>query len=183
VALLARAGAPEPAKAAASIQKAASHPDLAESAADWLPPLLATARPGYAAQSLEELAERYRRMHQRPLEISELPALPRVLGSSDFLARLLLRHPHWVEDLRGTPPDPPPTTPVEPDWTSIRVAKYSGLLRITARELLGRAFEESLRELTELANRCLRAAMQCSAAETGIEPPALLALGKLGGPS
>ena len=50
-----------------------------------------------------------------------------------------------------------------------------------ARDLGSRPFDESLRELSDLADACLRAALDCASAETGAEPPALLALGKLGG--
>ena len=178
---LAAAGEAEPGKAASAFQRALAHPDLAGSAERWFPLLLESARPGFGAGALHEIADRYRDTRSRPLDIGALPALPRVLGSSGFLARLLLRHPHWCEDLEGAPPGAPPVGPVEADWTAIRIAKYRGLLRIAARDLAGRPFAESLRELSDLADRCLEAAMRCAAAEIEVEAPALLALGKLGG--
>jgi glutamate-ammonia-ligase adenylyltransferase len=52
---------------------------------------------------------------------------------------------------------------------------------VAARDLGGRGFEGSLAELSALADACLAAALACAAAETGVEPPSLLALGKLGG--
>jgi glutamate-ammonia-ligase adenylyltransferase len=104
-----------------------------------------------------------------------------VLGSSNFLARLLLRHPDWVDELTGAPAGPPDPSPVDAEWSAIRRAKYRGLLRIAARDLTERPFTESLAELSGLADRCLTAALACAAAETGTPSPALLALGKLGG--
>ena len=136
-------GESDPAAAARSIRSAATHPDLAASMTEWLPSLLLTSRPGFAAQSLADLATRHRDSHG-PLDLLRYPALPRVLGSSDFLARLLLRHPNWVEDLVGDPPAAPPIAPVEPEWTPIRIAKYRGLLRIAGRDLCGRSFEQGL---------------------------------------
>jgi glutamate-ammonia-ligase adenylyltransferase len=174
-------GEPEPSRAAEAFRRAAADLDLAPTRAQWVPELLLTARPGFGAQSLEELARRYRQTTGRPLDLTAVPALPRVLGSSDFLARLLLRHPNWADELTGQPPPPPPSDPLEADWTSIRIAKYQALLRIAARDLSDRPFEQSLRELSDLADRCLDAALRCAARETGVEPPALLALGKLGG--
>jgi hypothetical protein len=114
------------------------------------------------------------------LDIRRTPALPRVLGSSNFLARRLLTEPDWIDDLTGDIPAAPTEKP-DPEWPSIRIAKYRGLLRITARDLVDRPFRESLHELSDLADRCLTAALFCTAQETALAPPALLALGKLGG--
>lgn len=174
-------GEPDPIKAANTFLRAAAHPDLCATREIWVPALLLSARPGFGVQCLEELATRYRETRQRPLELGRVPALPRVLGSSDFLARLLLRHPHWIEQLAGDPPDPPRADAVEPDWTAIRIAKYQGLLRIVARDLHGRPFEQSLYELSALADGCLEAALTCAAAETKVSAPTLFGLGKLGG--
>ncbi len=174
-------GDPDAARSREELARVAQHPDLASSRRDWLPALLLTARPGYAAGCLCDLADRYRQIRQRPLDLSRMRAVPLVLGSSDFLARLLLRHPHWCEELAGTLPGAPDPQPPEPDWTAIRVAKYKGLLRIAARDLLGRPFEESLGELSGLADGCLAAALQCAARESETEAPVLFALGKLGG--
>jgi glutamate-ammonia-ligase adenylyltransferase len=171
----------DPTRASESLLRAVTHPDLRESQAQWVPRLLFTARPGFAAQCLEELATRYQRTRRKALDLSRVPALPLVLGSSDFLARLLLRHPHWAEELRGDPPDAPPDHALEPDWTTIRIAKYQGLLRIAARDLCGRPTEQSLRELSDLADRCLRAALECAAREASVALPTLFGLGKLGG--
>ena len=128
-----------------------------------------------------ELARGSREAGGARLDVAACPALPRVLGSSGFLARLLLRHPDWLAELAGALPEAPPARPIDADWDAIREAKYRGLLRITARDLLARPFESSLRELSDLADRCLAAALACAARETEVEAPALLALGKLGG--
>jgi glutamate-ammonia-ligase adenylyltransferase len=178
--LLEALGEPEPERAVAALRSASRHPDLAPTRGEWLPPLLSTARPGFAARALEDLTERYRARRGSALDPRAVPTLPCVLGSSDFLARLLLRHPDWVEELRGRLPAAPDRA-VEADWPAIRAAKYRGLLRIAARDLADRPFEESLRELSSLADRCLDAALRAAAAQCRTAPPALLALGKLGG--
>ncbi len=174
-------GEPDPDTAVASFLEAARDPDLANSLAVWAPALLRTARPGFGAHCLAELARGSREAGAARLDVAGCPALPRVLGSSGFLARLLLRHPAWLAELDGALPEAPPACPVDADWDAIREAKYRGLLRIAARDLLARPFDESLRELSDLADRCLSAALACAARETEVEAPALLALGKLGG--
>ncbi len=180
-AALRRVGEPDPDAAAAAFLGAARDPDLAPACAVWAPALLRTARPGFGAQCLAELAGLARGQAGERLDVSRCAALPRVLGSSSFLARLLVRHPAWIRELSGPLPDAPPARAIDPDWDAIREAKYTGLLRIAARDLLARPFVESLRELSDLADRCLVAALACAARETEVEAPALLALGKLGG--
>jgi glutamate-ammonia-ligase adenylyltransferase len=174
-------GEPEPEAAAAAFLEAAGDPDLKPSLPIWAPALLRTARPGFGAHCLAELARGRRGKAAARLDVAGHPALPRVLGSSAFLARLLLRHPAWLVELAGALPEAPPAAPIDADWDAIREAKYRGLLRITARDLLARPFADSLRELSDLADRCLTAALACAARETEVEAPALLALGKLGG--
>ena len=174
-------GCADPARAGAQLVAAAGEPDLAPARELWLPELLRAARPGYAAECLGELAARYRATRGRPLDPALLPTAARVMGASDFLARLLLRHPNWSEELAGTPPAAPEGAEIAPDWTSIRIAKYKGLLRIAARDLCGRPFEASLAELSALADRCLAAALAASAREARVAAPAVFALGKLGG--
>lgn len=174
-------GDPDPARTSEALRRAVRHPDLADTSTEWLPALLPTARPGYAASCLCELADRYRQTRHRALDLRRVPALPPLLGSSDFLARLLLHHPHWCEELSGKLPAAPEAAPPEADWTAIRIAKYKGLLRITGRDLLDRPFEESLAELSGLADGCLAAGLQLAALETESEAAVLFALGKLGG--
>jgi glutamate-ammonia-ligase adenylyltransferase len=174
-------GEPEPESAAAAFLEAAREPELAGSLPGWAPALLGTARPGFGAHCLAELARASRAGGGAPLDPAGCPALPRVLGSSGFLARLLLRHPAWLPDLAGSLPEAPGADPIPADWDAIREAKYRGLLRIAARDLLGRPFAASLRELSDLADGCLSAGLACAARETEVEAPALLALGKLGG--
>jgi glutamate-ammonia-ligase adenylyltransferase len=178
--LLVTVGEPEPERAAQAFLAAADQEDLVPSAHLWVPALLRSARPGFGARCLTDLAVRSRDCGTS-LDLHRAPSVPRVLGASNFLARLLLRHPDWVTELVGDAPDPPPDAAIEPDWTEIRRVKYRGLLRIAARDQVGRPFTESLRELSDLADRCLAAGLACAAAEKGCEPPGLLALGKLGG--
>jgi glutamate-ammonia-ligase adenylyltransferase len=174
-------GEPDPEAAARAFLLAARDPDLAASRADWVPALLRSARPGFGAQCLEELARRAREAGAARLDVARCPALPAVLGASNALARQLLRRPAWVADLEGALPEAPDANGVEPEWEAIREAKYRGLLRIAARDLLARPFEASLRELSDLADGCLAAALVAAAREAAVEAPALLALGKLGG--
>lgn len=178
---LAALGCADPERTGAQLRAAARHADLAATREQWLPALLLSARPGPGAECLVELAQRHRSSTRRALDLPALPALPSVVGSSDFLARLLLRHPNWVDELRGSPPAAPEDVALEADWTPIRIAKYKGLLRIAARDLCGRPFEESLAELSSLADRCLSASLERAAREVSVSPPALFALGKLGG--
>jgi glutamate-ammonia-ligase adenylyltransferase len=176
---LAEVGVADPADALRALGDAARDPDLA--ALDlWLPALVVSAQPGPAARALLRLAEA-RRASGAPLALARVPGLPALLGASGFLARRLLAHPEWVDDLSGTPPAAPGRDAVEPDWPAIRLAKYRGLLRIAARDLGGRPFAGSLEELSLLAERCLDAGVRCALSEVGGAAPAVLALGKLGG--
>lgn len=175
------AGAPDPEEAAATLLEAATDPDLAETIHIWAPALLASARPGFGARSLLELARRRRALGPSALDIASCPALPRILGSSNFLTRLLLRRPEWIETVSDRAGQPDLSNAIDPNWRAIREAKYRGLLEITGRDLAGRSLVESLAELSALADRCLIAALTCASEEMQTEPPALLALGKLGG--
>jgi len=177
---LARSGDPEPGTAAECFAQAARHPDLAGSCERWVPALLVSARPGFGARRLTELADLAREQGE-PLDLTRTPLLAAVLGSSNFLGRLLLRHPGWVAALEGALPAAPDARPPEPEWGAIRRAKYQGLMRIAARDLGGRPFAHSLSELSDLADACLVAALACVTAESRTEAPALFALGKLGG--
>ena len=181
---LARAGEGEPQRALDAFARARSRPELAARFTAWAPEVLRSARPAFAAEQLVALAERHPELAGEPLDVARFPALPRLLGNSGFLARLLVARPALLHDLASAPgawPPPPDTAAIAPDWEAIREAKYRGLLRIAARDLGGRPFREGLGELSVLADACLAAALACAAAETGVDPPALLALGKLGG--
>jgi glutamate-ammonia-ligase adenylyltransferase len=175
--LLAEVGEPDPARAARAFEAAAVDPDLEGHVACWAPALLASARPGFGAEALCELALAARERGGARLAPRSLAGAARVLGSSNFLARLLVRRPGLAGELCEDAPDPAPPG----DWPGVRAAKYRGLLRIAARDLAGRPFAESLRELSDLADRCLAAALDLAARETSVAPPALFALGKLGG--
>jgi glutamate-ammonia-ligase adenylyltransferase len=179
-ALLAAVGDEHPEEGAAAFLAAFRHTDLAPTAALWCEALLSSARPGFGAGCLLELAEKSRAIGA-PLDLTLTPALPRVIGNCNFLARRLLRHPDWVAELIGDPPAAPVDGPLVPDWSTLRVAKYRGLLRIAARDLAERPFAASLSELSKLADRCLTAGLECASNEIGTDAPALLALGKLGG--
>lgn len=178
--MLGNAGFEEPASLAATLCEASADVQLGQCLELWLPVLIASAQPLFGARTLLELVGSRRELGA-PIDLPRTPALPQLLGASRFLARRMRNHPEWIDGLSGTPPDAPSSEPIGPDWDAIRLAKYRGLLRIAARDLLGRPFEASLGELSDLADRCLVAALGCAAAETGCEPPALLALGKLGG--
>ncbi len=175
----AQVGAPEPAASADAFLRASRHADLAAAPERWAPPLLISARPGFGADRLVTVADAARAAGT-PLDLARTPTLPAVLGASNFLGRLLSRRPEWLCELEGNPPPAPPVQPVPEDWNAIRAAKYRGLLRITPRDLAGRPFAESPGELSELADRCLTAALALAGRETGTQAPVLFALGKLG---
>ncbi len=179
--LLAAVGEVDPARAARAFEAAAVDPDLEAHLARWVPALLASARPGFGAEALCELALAAREQAGARLAPAALAGVARVLGSSNFLARLLIREPELAGELSGDPPGPAPARPRPVDWAGVRAAKYRGLVRIAARDLAGRPFVESLRELSDLADGCLEAALDLAGRETGVAPPALFALGKLGG--
>jgi len=178
---LGRAGDPEPERAAAALLRAARDPELARSRAVWAPALLRSARPGAGAERLVELVARARADGAPLPDPARAPALPLLLGSSDALARVLLRHSGSWRELEGALPEPPEAAPPPASWEAIQAAKYRGLLRVAGRDLLGRPFRASLRELSDLADGCLVAALAAAAEETRVGAPALLALGKLGG--
>ena len=174
-------GDPDPGAAAASFSLALEEPGLAPHAETWVPALLRSARPGRGAERLLAVARAHRKAGGM-FDLRRTPSLPLVLGSSDFLARLLVRHPDWVEELETPLSEPTRIEPIAPDWDAIRDAKYRGLLRIAAGDLSNRPFRESLRALSNLADACLISAMQCTARELcASDPPMLFALGKLGG--
>jgi glutamate-ammonia-ligase adenylyltransferase len=184
--IFARAGETEPQRALAALARARQKPELASVPELWLPDLCVAARPAYGIEALVALTEAYRDHFGQPLELQTHRSVPRVLGNSNFLARTLAREPGWTAELRdGDAGEPMPGAPdgaaPPADWGAIRGAKYRGLLRIAARDLSGRPLYASLRELSDLADACLEAALLCASAERGAELPALFALGKLGG--
>jgi glutamate-ammonia-ligase adenylyltransferase len=174
-------GDPDLGAAAVSFSLALEEPGLAPHAETWVPALLRSARPGRGAERLLAVARAYRKAG-RLFDPCRTPSLPLVLGSSDFLARLLVRNPDWIEELETPLSEPTHIEPIPPDWDAIREAKYRGLLRIAAGDLSNRPFRESLSALSDLADACLTSAMQCTARElSASDPPMLFALGKLGG--
>ena len=176
-ALLARAGATRPAEDTLALTRAAQHPALAPSLERWLPGLLGSAEPGPGARRLVEIAE----VGASGLAaLAPGAALGALVGNSRFLSRWLVREPSWLADVVGpTPPSPADPAPARADWEGLRRAKYRGLLRVTARDLAGRPFEEGLRELSDLADAVLGRGL--ALASGAGEPPALFCLGKLGG--
>ncbi len=176
---LARAGAPEPGPDAEAIATAARHPDLAPHLEQWLPPLLVSAAPGLGALRLIAIADACRSAHRAPPPLGEASPLARLVGNSAFLGRWLVREPAWLDDLAPSPAPTPPRVDPEASWADLRRTKYRGLLRVSARDLAGRPFEDGLDELSDLADDVLRRALHL--ASGGTTPPALFALGKLGG--
>jgi glutamate-ammonia-ligase adenylyltransferase len=174
---LARAGAEDPARALAAFAAARARARLAEGFERWAEAALGTPRPAEAAEALVALDA------GGAAPPSALPVLARVLGTSAFLARLVLTRPALAVDAAPGGDGFPPAAAgeVAPSWEAIREAKYRGLLRIAARDAAARPFRSSLGELSDLADCCLAAALACAAAECGVAPPTVLALGKLGG--
>jgi glutamate-ammonia-ligase adenylyltransferase len=176
-AVLARAGAPQPAEDAHALRDAANDPDLSAQLDAWLPPLLTSASPGSGARRLVSIAAACRDTGHA---MSADPALlARVAGNSHFLGRWLIRDPSWLADLSPASIPAPGGVDSDSDWSALRRTKYRGLLRVAARDLAGRPFDEGLVELSDLADAILRRALTIAA--DGKTPPALFALGKLGG--
>ncbi len=177
--------AAEPALATrAALAEALAFPELAHRSADWAPALLLSALPAFGTHSLAALAALCAERGAR-LDLSQAPTLPALLGASHFAARQLLLDPGRLDWLKAAlPPAPdadPLATPLPSSWEELRSEKYRGLLRIAARDLAGRPFRDGLRELSDLADRSLCAALALAAQETRAPTPSLLALGKLGG--
>jgi len=70
--------------------------------------------------------------------------------------------------------------PPRPVWSEIHAAQRQGVLGIGARWLLGAPVDPTKRALSDLAEGCLAAAVECAAGETGVAPPAVLAWGRFG---
>jgi glutamate-ammonia-ligase adenylyltransferase len=174
---LARCGATDPASDARAIEEAGDHPDLAEALDAWLPALLASASPGAGARALASIATAGRESGH-PLR-ADPALLARVVGNSHFLGRWLARRPDWQDDLADADVPPPPDVAADADWRALRIAKYRGLLRVAARDLAGRPFDDGLFELSDLADAILCRGLELASA--GRQTPALFALGKLGG--
>ncbi len=173
---LARAGSVAPAEEAQALVAAARDPDLAPQLEDWLPALIASASAVAGARRLVEVAHAHRERTRSALRASV--ALARVLGDSHFLGRWLTREPEWTQDLAHELAPAPEPVSEHADWAALHRSKYRGLLRIAARDR-ARPFEAGLTELSDLADDILRRALVLASGER--EPPALFALGKLGG--
>jgi len=178
--VLAATGMEDPADAIRAFADAARDPDLGPALERWIPTLVTSAQPVQGTRALERLAA-LRREQGAPLDLARAPTLPALLGASSVLARRLLAHPDWIDDLEGPLPDAPSLAPIPAEPAEVFREKYRGLLRIAARDLASRPFAESLEELSTLADRCLVSALRCAQDEVGGDAPALLALGKLGG--
>jgi glutamate-ammonia-ligase adenylyltransferase len=169
-------GEPEPKRAAEAFLRAMGCDALAATVELWSPALLYSARPGQGAEHLLRVTNA-RREAGGEIDPQWVAVLALVLGSSDFLARQLTLHPERLDELGRL--SEPPAAPA-PKWEAIREAKYRGLLKIAASDLLGHPFQASLRTLSDLADFSLLAALDCTARETGKPAPTLFALGKLG---
>lgn len=174
-------GIRNPKRAERALGRALADAELAARADQWLYPLLQAGRPSFGAEILVELVEATREKTGRGLELANWTPLVRVLGNSTFLARLLVRNPDWVRDLDRELPEAPNRSGSLETAAAIRAAKYRGLLRIAARDLIGRPFRDGLSELSALADRALEAAFCAVEAASDTRGPALFALGKLGG--
>lgn len=174
-------GESDPALAADALLAAASLPELAASRSSWVPALMVSPQPGRGALLLTELARNYYAATQHRLDPARMRSLALVVGSSELMGQLLLANPEWADDLEGDPPAPPDLSGSALSWGAIREAKFRGLLVAVARELLGCPLQVALAEFSGLADACLETAVECASAETGIEAPALFALGQLGG--
>jgi len=181
VELLSQLGESEPLRASEALGSLAALPEMAATHSSWLPALLLSAHPGTGARRFRLLVERMRVECGHRLDPARMPSLALLLGCSEFLGRLLVEHPHWALELAGDPPSPPKERePLEGSgWLQIREAKYRGLARAAARELIGCPLPDSLREVSALVERCLVRALECAAREACCDVPTAIALGDL----
>lgn len=178
MAVLARIGDPDPLAAVEAFRQAASLPELRHSAAVWVPRALASAHPGRSALRLAEVVVEGRANGREGLEAEQLAALAALLGSGDGFADRLRERPEWAAGLSMGPRSG--LKPPRPVWSEIRDAHGEGVLRIGVRSLLGAPVLETLQALSDLADGCVGAAVECAAGETGVAPPAVLAWGRFG---
>jgi glutamate-ammonia-ligase adenylyltransferase len=181
VELLAQLGDTDPVRASEALGSLSALPEMTATRSSWLPALLLSARPGVGARRFRQLVEQMRTECGHRLDPAQMPSLALLLGCSDFLGRLLVEHPHWALDLAGDPPSPPKERePLEGSgWLQIREAKYRGLARVAARELVGCPLPDSLREVSALVERCVVRALECAAREARCDVPTTIALGDL----
>lgn len=166
--------------AARALLRAARTPELAASCDSWVPALLLSPRPGMGASRLCDLAHAYAKSTGEVLELSRMPVLATVLGTSDALGLMLVNNPEWTDDLMGDPPASPLLTRRPERFDEVREIHARGLLSAAARDLLGCPVESTLEELSALADFSLVEVFRCAGRELNIAVPALFALGQLG---
>jgi glutamate-ammonia-ligase adenylyltransferase len=156
-------------------------------AAAVLAALAASADPDLALRQLHRLAEAAARAGiPDPLAAIRdddrlRERLLAVLGASAALGDHLVAHPgDWLA-LSGGPVPGPPDQPG--DVTALRLAYRRDLLRIVAADLTGeRDIEQTMADLSELAERTLQWAYEVAGGERpGAPPLAVVAMGKCGG--
>jgi len=194
---LAGAGVEEPAtfvRGWAALGSAASE----RAAAALAPAILGAARPDAALRILAELTAPAPAGGDLPvsLESPGAPALARVLGGADFLARRAMRMPEAVAEVcahtslaaRGEAEAHARLTEVDRDTRldhagrTLRRNRYAEIFRITARALAGAPGDETNRELSDLADASLAAGLRAAEAAHDVAGSlVVLAMGKLGG--
>ena len=173
-------GDDNPDAAARSLLRAVRTPELATSCDSWVPALLLSPRPGLGASRLCDLAYAYAKASGEALDLSRMPALASVLGTSDALGLMLVNNPEWANDLMGDPPAPPLLTLHPECFDEVREIRARGLLSAAARDLLGCPVQSTLVELSALADFYLVESFRCAGRKLKISVPALFALGQLG---
>jgi len=167
-------------------------------AAALAPAILAAARPDAALRTLAELAA------PAPagggpavsLESPGAPALARVLGGADFLARRASRMPEALAEVcahaslaarveaeaHARLAEVGCDTRLDHAGRTLRRNRYTEIFRITARALAGAPGDETNRELSDLADASLAAGLRAvEAAHDVAGSLVVLAMGKLGG--
>ena len=176
VAAVARLGDPEPLEAAEAFRHASSLPELSVALEDWVPRAFASAHPGRSAVRLAELVVEGRATGHGSPSPAQLPVLAALLGAGSPFADWLGERPEWSAALAGREASKPP----RPVWSEVRDAHRRGLLEIGGRWLLGAPVGQTLRALSDLADGCVAAAVECAAGETGVAAPSVLAWGRFG---
>lgn len=168
-------------------------PDAPEARARLASAIVTSARPDAAARILCDCMEDA----DAPLDPSGpgLAAVARVFGGADFLARRAARLRLLVDDVCGDALLAPRSEaeafarlpadralPVEEARRTLRRNRYAEMFRITARALAGAPAAETTREISDLADASISAALRATEAAHGVEGQlTAIAMGKLGG--
>ncbi len=191
---LARAGVEQPERLRADWSTLAATLGLSEQQrVERLAAVLATARPELAVSAAQRLDPTL----CRKASLAGWSRVVRVLGGSEFLSRRLPRSQETLAELLGDGPVAPRSAahalaaaaalddgrpPLPPPGDRIGRQRSPEIARITGRDLEGAPLAETARELSDLAEGCIRVGLAALERMLDVEGQLLvIAMGKLGG--